>query len=117
LLAERRGFTALVAYNAVMAQGALIPLAESALRVPVDVSVAGYVDTLARFPRPKLSTVAIPKERMGRLAASMLIERINGYTGKPRNILLRPEPVIREPVGPPRWQSKVTSYRRNQMPP
>lgn len=101
LLAERAGFTALVAYNDVMAQGALTALAESGIKVPEDVSVAGYDDTLARFTRPKLASVAIPKERMGRLAADLLIERINGYKGEPQKILLRPEPVVRESIGPP----------------
>lgn len=70
--------------------------------MPEDVSVAGYDDTVARFTRPKLTSVAIPKEEMGRLAASILIERINGHSGEPRTILLRPEPVIRDSVGPPR---------------
>ena len=65
LLAERETFTALVAYNDVMAQGALTALAESGIRVPEDVSVAGYDDTVARFTRPKLTSVAIPKEEMG----------------------------------------------------
>lgn len=102
LLAEKQEFTALVAYNDVMAQGALTALAEGGIRVPEDVSVAGYDDTVARFTRPKLASVAIPKERMGRLAADLLIERINGYKGEPQKILLRPEPIVRESISPPK---------------
>lgn len=102
LLAEEEEFTALVAYNDVMAQGALIALVESEIRVPQDVSVVGYDDTVACFTRPKLSSVTIPKERMGRLAAEILIRRINGDKGEPRRIMLRPEPVVRESIAPPK---------------
>lgn len=101
LLAEKAEFTALFAYNDVMAQGALTALAEGGIRVPEDVSVVGFDDTLARFTRPKLSSVAIPKEQMGRLAADLLLERIHGYKGEPERILLRPEPIVRESIGPP----------------
>lgn len=101
LLAEGAEFTALMAYNDVMAQGALTALAESDIRVPQDVSVVGYDDTVASFTRPKLSSVAIPKDRMGRLAAERLIERINGAKEEPRRILLRPEPIIRESIASP----------------
>jgi DNA-binding LacI/PurR family transcriptional regulator len=47
------------------------------LRVPQDIAVTGYNDVpLARDLDPPLTTVAVPKELMGKLAVRKLIERI-----------------------------------------
>lgn len=102
LLEKEAEFTALVAYNDVMAQGALTALDESEIRVPHDVSVVGYDDTIARFTRPTLSSVAIPKDEMGHLAAEMLLERINGSKERPKRVMLRPTLIVRESVASPR---------------
>lgn len=115
LLAEKEEFTALVAYNDVMAQGALSALAEAQIRVPQEVSVVGFDDTLSSFTQPKLSSVEIPKDRMGRLAAEMLIKRINGSKEKPQRIMIRPEPIIRQSIAPPmslhaRFQQATTFH-------
>ena len=57
-----------------MAVGALLALLEAGLRVPEDVSVMGYDDQfqLAAEVRPALSTVRLPYDTMGRLAAEQL---------------------------------------------
>lgn len=100
LLSEGRDFTAIFAYNDVLAQGALAALAEEDIDVPSQVSVIGYDDTLASYSRPKLTSVSVPKEQMGRLAAEILIKRIGGRTGERQRVLLRPDLVVRESVGP-----------------
>ncbi len=59
------------------ALGALDAAAELGLRVPEDLSIAGYDSTrIAALTRPRLTTVAQDAERMGRQAALYLIDRI-----------------------------------------
>jgi len=71
---SRRPPTAVMCGNDRMAVGALLALLEAGLRVPEDVSVMGYDDQfqLAAEVRPALSTVRLPYDTMGRLAAEQL---------------------------------------------
>ena len=66
--------TAIMCGNDRMAVGVLLALLEAGLRVPEDVSVMGYDDQfqLAAEVHPALSTVRLPYEAMGRLAAEQL---------------------------------------------
>jgi len=66
--------TAIMCGNDRMAVGALLALLEAGIRVPEDVSVMGYDDQfqLAAEIRPALSTVLLPYDAMGRLAAEQL---------------------------------------------
>lgn len=66
--------TAIMCGNDRMAVGALLGLLEAGVRVPDDVSVMGYDDQfqLAAEIRPALSTVRLPYDAMGRLAAEHL---------------------------------------------
>lgn len=59
------------------ALGALDAAAEMGLRVPEDLSIAGYDESrIAQLTRPRLTTVAQDTDRMGRQAARYLIDRI-----------------------------------------
>lgn len=66
--------TAIMCGNDRMAVGALLALLGAGIRVPEDVSVMGYDDQfqLAAEVRPALSTVRLPYDSMGRLAAEQL---------------------------------------------
>ena len=66
--------TAIMCGNDRMAVGALLALLEAGVRVPEEVSVMGYDDQfeLAAEIRPALSTVRLPYDAMGRLAAERL---------------------------------------------
>jgi len=76
LLQRGRLPTAIMCGNDRMAVGALLGLLEAGVRVPDDVSVMGYDDQfqLAAEVRPALSTVRLPYDAMGRLAAETLAE-------------------------------------------
>jgi len=67
--------TAIMCGNDRMAVGALLALLEAGIRVPEEVSVMGYDDQfqLAAEIRPALSTVRLPYDAMGRLAAEGLV--------------------------------------------
>jgi LacI family transcriptional regulator len=97
LLARRRPFTALFAYNDISAIGAIRALQEQGLRVPQDVSVVGFDDIPgAAFHFPSLTTVRQPLNRMGEVAAQSLLERIEGKKEYPAEIAIEPEFVVRE---------------------
>jgi LacI family transcriptional regulator len=74
LLRRRPRPTAIMCGNDRMAVGAIMGLLEAGIRVPEDVSVMGYDDQfqLAAEVRPALSTVLLPYDVMGRLAAEQL---------------------------------------------
>lgn len=68
--------------NDAIAVGCLEAFAEAGLRVPDDVSVAGFDDTqAARTTVPQLTTVRQPLRAMGRRAVEVLLAAIDRQTG------------------------------------
>ena len=97
LLARKKPFTALFAYNDISAIGAIRALNEQGLRVPQDVSVMGFDDIPgAAFYTPSLTTVRQPLNRMGEVAAQSLLERLDGNKEYPSEIAIEPDLVVRE---------------------
>ena len=89
---------AVFAANDMMALGALVAIREAGLRVPQDIALAGFDDiTVARLANPPLTTVAQFPERLGRRAAEMLFERLDGTVrGEGRREEMPYELVVRE---------------------
>ncbi len=77
--------TAIFAMNDLMALQALKAASQIGLRVPDDLSVVGFddMDMVAHLEVP-LTTVAQDVYGLGERAAKLLIERIEGYKGPPR---------------------------------
>lgn len=101
LLARRKPFTALFAYNDMSAIGAIRAIQEQGLRVPQDISVMGFDDIPgAAFHTPSLTTVRQPLNRMGEVAAQSLLDRIEGKKEYPLEIAIEPELVVRESTAP-----------------
>ena len=101
LLARKKPFTAVFAYNDISAIGATWAFREAGLRVPQDVSVVGFDDIPgAAFANPGLTTVRQPLLRMGQIAAQTLIDRIEGRGSYAPEIAIEPEFVVRESTGP-----------------
>jgi len=97
LLARGKPFTALFAYNDMSAIGAIRAIQEQGLRVPQDISVMGFDDIPgAAFHTPSLTTVQQPLNRMGEVAAQVLLERIEGKKEYSADIAIEPELVVRE---------------------
>lgn len=79
LLDRTPDLTAIFAANDVMAFGVLHELASRGLRVPDDVSVAGFDDiSMARFALPPLSTVRVPMTELGQQGAHLVFEALSG---------------------------------------
>jgi DNA-binding LacI/PurR family transcriptional regulator len=101
LLARKNPFTALFAYNDIVAIGSIRALREANLRVPEDISVIGFDDIRgAMYVVPSLTTVRQPLHKMGEIAAETLVERIEGDKSFPEEIRIEPEFVVRESSGP-----------------
>ena len=88
--------TVLLAANDLMAIGALQHAASIGLAVPLDLSVVGYDDIpLATVVTPSLTTVRQPAREMGRAAAELLLDSIDGRE-VPASVSLPPALAERE---------------------
>ena len=90
-----------------VATGCLSALAEAGLRVPDDISVAGFDDSLAaRTTVPQITTVRQPLRAMGACAADLLLQRIAQHNGaqapaSAKNVVFPTEVVQRASVSAP----------------
>ena len=73
--------TAVFAASDMLAIGALAAVKDKGLRVPRDISLAGFDDIdFAAFCDPPLTTIRVPSHEIGRLAAKILLDAIErGY--------------------------------------
>jgi DNA-binding LacI/PurR family transcriptional regulator len=95
--------TALICVNDITAVGALQELRDRGLRVPQDVSVTGFDNVkLSEFCCPALTTVHIPRDRIGHIICDALVP-LNGKTTAPGpEVIIEPEFVLRDSTGPVR---------------
>ena len=98
LLALRKRPTAVFARNDFTAVGALNAIKEAGLSIPSDVAVVGYDDIpLAAHTSPALTTVRQPTREQGRIAAELLLRRIESEAPPPREEkILECELIVRE---------------------
>lgn len=93
--------TAVLAATLVSAAGAMAVLHETGLRIPEDVSVVGLHDApVASLLYPSLTTVMMPTEEMGRVAATLLIRRLAGEHPTPVEPLPPGALIARASTGP-----------------
>ena len=102
LLTERPLPTAIVCSNDLTAIGAIRALFRSGIRVPQDVSVVGADDIpFAALCHPPLTTVQIPRERLGALACEILQRMLRDKTPGYEEVL-RTSLMVRDSTGPAR---------------
>jgi len=104
-LARENRPTAIFAFNDLMALGVLRAARKLGLAVPNDLSVVGYDDQtyVADETYPPLSTVRLPHEQIGGLAAQELLAQLGAIKGDTHSGVIRvPCPlVIRDSVSSP----------------
>lgn len=94
--------TAIFAANDLSAIGAFDVALSRGLRVPDDVSIAGYDDiALSAMAHLGLTTINQPSHDLGTAALHMLLERIDDQRDETLHVVLRPELVMRTSSGPP----------------
>ncbi|RMH54253.1 MAG: LacI family transcriptional regulator [Bacteroidetes bacterium] len=102
LLAWPERPTAILASNDQMAFGALSALREAGLRVPEDVSLAGFDDVpSARYTVPSLTSARVPIRDLGARAVQCLVDHIQAETPPaPRSLVLPVDLVVRDSTAP-----------------
>ncbi len=84
-------------YSDYIAIGAICALQEREIRIPDDVAVMGNDDIeILSFVKPRLSTIGVPKLRLGSRCAELLIDLIEKKDIEEKRILMKPELIIRE---------------------
>lgn len=93
--------TAVITALDILAAGAMRFLQEMHLRIPQDISVAGYEDgLLAENMTPALTTVCTHKEKLGLNAARILTHRIEHPTAQQVKLIIPPQIIVRQSVQP-----------------
>ena len=108
LLERRPSVTCLFAGNDLMAMGAMAAGLDLGLRIPTDLSVAGFDDIdLAAVVRPSLTTVHQPNYEMGRLAAESILDPERRGGPRVRSLPTRIE--VRQSTAAPRPGRAMTT--------
>jgi DNA-binding LacI/PurR family transcriptional regulator len=94
--------TAIVCVNDFMALGVLKALRELGLRIPGDVSVVGCDNiSLSAFACPALTTINVPRERIGHLVSEALMPEGEASPLWGREMVIEADLIIRDSTGPP----------------
>jgi len=98
--------TAIFAGNNFIAFGAIQALREAGVEIPDDMSIVVFDDLPQGWVIPFLTVIAQPAYEIGRLAAEMMIERLEAdHPIEPRTIVLPCELITRRSSAPPRLRS------------
>lgn len=96
VLHRKRGFTAIVAANDMLALGCYDALAQQGLRCPKDISITGYNDMpFADHFAPPLTTMHIPLEEIGVQAGSLLLRKMRDPDTAVPSVQLEPSLTVR----------------------
>ena len=75
-------------------------LREQGLKIPADVSVTGHDNiNLSDFVAPALTTLDVPRERIGRLAFRTLVPESAESVGPGNELLIEPQLLVRDSTG------------------
>ena len=97
LLTRFSDIDGLVCYNDLIALGALQACKTIGLKVPEQIKLIGFDDIrFANLSSPTLSTIRVDKFQLGRSMLQILLERIQTPGGSTKEIMIRPELVVRE---------------------
>lgn len=92
--------TAIFVANDEMALGAIAAIRDAGLRMPEDVALVSYDNRrYSRIVRPRLTTVSLPTYAMGRRAAELLWQRLQGKDVADSEILIPGRLYVRESCG------------------
>jgi LacI family gluconate utilization system Gnt-I transcriptional repressor len=89
--------TAIFAASEVRAMGALLECQRRGWKVPQRIAIAGFNDAgMGAFLVPALTTVRVPREEIGRRAATMILERLAGREPESRVVDVGFDIAVRE---------------------
>jgi len=97
LFEKELDFTAIFAYNDMMAFGAMQVIKEKGLKIPEDIGLVGYDDIpFGSLISPPLTTIRLKKQDLGVESVKMLLSRINGKRKMTKKVMLGVELQVRE---------------------
>ncbi|TKJ47524.1 LacI family transcriptional regulator [Candidatus Aerophobetes bacterium Ae_b3a] len=99
ILKEKLDFTAIFTFSDFLALGVMKAIREEKLKIPDDVAIVGYDDIeFASALEIPLTTVHMPKYRLGTEGTNMLIDEIEGRSThrKPQKLVFKPELIARK---------------------
>ena len=99
ILKERLDFTAIFTFSDFLAFGVTKALREERLKIPDDIAVVGYDDIeFASILETPLTTVHVPKYRLGMKGANMLIDEIERKSTdrKSQKLIIKPKLMVRK---------------------
>lgn len=95
--------TAVIAANDLCAIGLLDTVVRQGLSIPGELSVIGYDDSrFGRIPGIDLTSVRQDIKKQARLAVKAVVERLDRPTRKPKNVVTKPQLIVRGTTAPPR---------------
>ncbi len=94
--------TAILAFNDMIAMGAMSAARSLGIVIPDELSVIGFDDIyIASHTNPPLTTIAPPHYRIGQLAVQKIYNSLNGVQDHAEGVTLLPCPLaVRESTGP-----------------
>jgi LacI family transcriptional regulator len=97
MLGKNLDFTAIFAYNDMMAFGAMQAIKEKGLRIPEDIGLVGYDDiSFSSLMDPALTTIRLNKQELGIESVKLLLSRINGNRKIAQKIMLDVDIIARK---------------------
>ncbi len=96
ILSRREPVTAVIAGSDQIARGVYEALNQSGLRVPADISVAGFNDSEAALMHPTLTSVQEFPEELGKHLAEFVLRRIQDPEREPQQLTIPTRVVVRE---------------------
>jgi len=89
MLEKNLDFTAIFAYNDMMAFGVMQAIKKKGLRIPEDIGLVGYDDIpFSSLISPALTTIRLKKQELGIESVKLLLSHINGNRKKAKKIIL-----------------------------
>lgn len=91
--------TAIFACNDLTAYGVINELVSNGIRVPEDISVMGFDNIeFSQMVTPALTTIKQPNYEMGKLACSMLLDKLKKENNHEMDVMLLPKLIVRDSV-------------------
>ena len=90
--------TGILAASDILAIGVLQCFHEAGIKVPDDISVIGYDNTLSQMTTPKLTSIGFPMDEIGKYAIQMIVDKIQNQHTSTKTITLSPYMVQRDSV-------------------
>ena len=108
--------TAVLTANDLTAIGAISEFESAGIKIPSDISIVGFDDiAFAALTRPKLTTVHVPLNELGRRAVEVLLNSLDDLQKVGIEIRMPTKLVIRDSTGPVRFLANETEIKKRQF--